>query len=165
MLYGVSGYHDGHQPWSEADWAASGHLDSDFWRDSWWCSHYLHKYTRDLQHSLDNLKKENMRQFPMHWLYYWLARYTICKYLFDLCILSDTLMYSYQTYPGPRLHFTTHSGLTHPRNKLQPASQVRHDLCWSDHDVVWMQLMTGSQTAENLVCKTCEIYSFGLHVF
>ena len=67
MLYGESGYHDGHQPWSEADWAASGHLDSDFWRDSWWCSHYLHKYTRDLQHSLDNPKKENMRQFPMHW--------------------------------------------------------------------------------------------------
>ena len=45
----------------------------------------------------------------------------------------------------PSLHFTTHSGLTHPRNKHQLASQGRHNLCWSDHRVVWMQLMTGSQ--------------------
>ena len=79
-------------------------------------------------------------------------------------IITDTPMYSYQTYSGPRLQFTTHSGLTHPRNKLQPASQGRHDLCWSDHDLVWMQLMTGSQNCRKIGCKTCEIYSFGLHI-
>ena len=39
-------------------------------------------------------------------------------------------LYFYQTYSVPFiLHFTTHSGLTHPRNKHQPASQGRHNLC------------------------------------
>ena len=61
LLYGVSRHLDGHQPWSEVDWAALGHLDSDFWRDSWWCSHYLHKYTRESQ---QRFEKKQWKNFP-----------------------------------------------------------------------------------------------------